>query len=494
VMPLDYYIYLPIIRNGVDSVEVPWASQGYSDDIATYDICTPKVTINMNSKYFENNPASFIYSIQIKGISFTNVNKFSTGWDNTLPNVLTSYLIGSSLRMTTSTLVNKFNGWTMLNTYFYSTNTLHRFKAIYSCAINANLSSSNRFITNSRKDDLSIDGNVFRNTNASNNNNLIGDAGSSSTLYISGKNKFINFKSAYQYTNGEIEVSSPTLYFETVPFFAKPLISGNKGLKIVTSRTVANTGVTFGNEPTTARLSFNGTTAATEYYNDNVGLNALLIAPDKYRTRNTYNDCYNATGSTITSKTVVKLTGTLTTGTPNVTEVTAVTDVPYGILEEDLTTATQGRVVEIGKIATVNDYSTSSLNAPLYFTSAGVLSLTDTNSPVIARVITTTGTTDSIYVDFTGISSYKNKDSQRTLTAAGTITAADNVVVFDGTADIAQSLPAASGFTRSITFINIDPAFKVTFTPNGADTMDETILLAGERMTFLVVGTNWCLV
>ena len=77
---------------------------------------------------------------------------------------------------------------------------------------------------------------------------------------------------------------------------------------------------------------------------------------------------------------------------------------------------------------------------------------------------------------------------QRTLTSAGTITSADNVVVFIGGAAITQALPACSTMSKKpITFKNISATNSVTFTPNGTDLMDETILLPLSTFTFLGV-------
>lgn len=119
-----------------------------------------------------------------------------------------------------------------------------------------------------------------------------------------------------------------------------------------------------------------------------------------------YVDVRNSSGSTINAFILVKTTSDYSTGLiPNVLAVTAITDIPTALLVSSLLTATNTshpssvtRALRRGRIQVTGFNTTgSSVGAPVYFTSAGALTLTG-GSPQIGIVLAL-NTNGVVYID-----------------------------------------------------------------------------------------------
>lgn len=292
------YRNIPIIRNGANWVECAYTFNN-NENWNAYTIVEPAVKITI-----DNNTLSFIGSVVIRSIAFTK----TTG----------GYISDESGAYSASPSIISFTNSSIISTSTTAGGTRLTSATFTSCAISCArdfpISSLDYSAFHcSYSSATSIKAGYLRKMK----NSIARDSGANkgyftavSTInesrrpYIlfSGKNKFIGFLQVVQLNgalkNGDVcfEVANTTycgLEFDSVNYFINC-----KSKNLVVS---SDYPITFGSEPSIARLTFSGSAAATEYFNARYGLNALAIAPAAYNfvTHDTFENTDVDTGTEV---------------------------------------------------------------------------------------------------------------------------------------------------------------------------------------------------
>lgn len=335
-IPGTYFIYLPIIRNGVDWVETPWAYSTGSNAWAKYEIVNPRVVINCNDKRILFSATCDLFHFRFHFIELTDCRQLASG--NFVVNNFTRNcpdMIGCKLTFNNNYAASmKFSIFGTFTSYVYIPTYDNYFVAHYSSVFNFNHSTTTAPSMNAKATRCIVSKCVFRSTNASKLRML---GVSRTTLSIIDKNKFINAMAGVNASSKSYVELASSFYFDTVNFFA--LINSTIYTQGVFIGLQNNTAITFDSEPSIGRLSVDGgTSAATMYYDGSKGFYALDIAPDAYKLVNIppkeYTRVTTATATVtvtlenIASNTVVSFSGTVhstsTAGTTNVWNINGV--------------------------------------------------------------------------------------------------------------------------------------------------------------------------
>ena len=288
-MPTAWYVFYPIIRNGISWIETAYgyASISYSDDIATYDIVNLSVVLDLgNGSLMYPKPSHA--QLNVYGISFTNlysIRLYNNGSATGTPDTNSQYYYSCFFsRGATGTYFNSA-GIRLVNSY-----VSHRSAA---SVLNGVLSSSIYFLgtagylrlTSNSSAILIASDCVYMNSSGKGVKALIPNSISTDIGAIfRGTNKFINFVTGLSnvatagYPVRDLYVSG-SVEFDNCDWFAANLFADEKSFRVLLLQGLS---FTFINEPTLGRLSFDAVNVATEYYNPEVGLNCLAIAPTAY--------------------------------------------------------------------------------------------------------------------------------------------------------------------------------------------------------------------
>jgi hypothetical protein len=264
------YGLLPIIDNGADWIKTPFTHYVFSDDFGQFDILTHDVTISLGGEDCVLKDSSMY--LNWKGIEITTNGDF----EDTILAQRNYYSVDDNF------------GWLFYNCNLNISQTSSNINLISSrlniadglSFVHSSLSShlicpyTNATYANFRlKGGAFIMASVYEHTGAADvsilgieNNDLVSFGGD--VEFIGGK--YCIF--AEVGTKIGNVVFPVTFHLNSQAFFLR---NGSKDISVIDTSSFA-----FDSEPTTGRLTIDGTNAATEYYNAESGLNALAIAPD----------------------------------------------------------------------------------------------------------------------------------------------------------------------------------------------------------------------